>query len=132
MFCICILTVQKIQTSRQTEDALFVYGDIYSITERGVVDIFVSIQTFLQIYVEQTDECWKETSSYHCFIFQVHSVLHDLSHFNLNVWRYPYVLGHFLFCQGIGKVKTYFLGRTQTCAKIPGKTGRPHGILKMK
>ena len=28
--------------SRQTKDALFVYGDNYSITERGVVDIFVS------------------------------------------------------------------------------------------
>ena len=34
--------MQKIQTSRQTKDALFVYGDIYNITEGGVVDIFVS------------------------------------------------------------------------------------------
>ena len=46
-FCF-LLTVQKIQTSRQTKDALFVYGDNYNITERGVVDIFVSIQTFRQ------------------------------------------------------------------------------------
>ena len=28
--------------SHQTKEALFVYGDIYNIQERGVVDIFVS------------------------------------------------------------------------------------------
>ena len=35
--------------SRQTKEALFVYGDTYNIQERGLVDIFVSsIGTFRQ------------------------------------------------------------------------------------
>ena len=55
--------------------------------------------------------------------YSVYRMKYQVRTFKQNIW---------VFFQGIGKVKTYFLNGHRPGAKIPGKTGLPRGILKMK